>query len=114
MQILCGHSNLLWPMSCAAGTPRQVVLPKEKGLEREAASWYTRMYPRTQAPGWPSARPVDIIQVLIPTLCLEFYLCGALRQNHQKSCISLILNVNVRYSALRNDGGIGDAEVTAG
>ena len=58
-----------------------MVLPKEKGLEREAASWYTRMYPRTQSPGWPSAHPVDIIQVLIPTLCLEIYLCGALRRN---------------------------------
>jgi len=40
-----------------------VVLPKEKGLEREAVSWYTKMYPRTQAPDWPSARPVEIIQV---------------------------------------------------
>ena len=48
---------------CITGTPRHVVLPKEKGLEREAASWYTRMYPRTQAPDWPSARPVEIIQV---------------------------------------------------
>ena len=40
-----------------------MVLPKEKGLEREAVSWYTKMYPRTQAPDWPSARPVEIIQV---------------------------------------------------
>ncbi len=53
-------------MSGVAGTPRHVVLPKEKGLEREAVSWYTHMYPRTQAPDWPSARPVDIIQVLLP------------------------------------------------
>jgi histone arginine demethylase JMJD6 len=46
-----------------AGTPRHVVLPKERGLEREAVSWFTHMYPRTQLPGWPTARPIDIIQV---------------------------------------------------
>ncbi len=40
-----------------------MVLPKERGLEREAVSWFTHMYPRTQLPGWPTARPIDIIQV---------------------------------------------------
>ena len=40
-----------------------MVLPRERGLEREAVSWFTRMYPRTRAPGWPTARPIDIIQV---------------------------------------------------
>ena len=40
-----------------------MVLPRERGLEREAVSWFTVIYPRTRAPGWPTARPIDIIQV---------------------------------------------------
>lgn len=42
------------------GTPRSVLLPP--GMEREAVSWFYRMYPRTQQPDWPVARPIDIIQ----------------------------------------------------
>jgi histone arginine demethylase JMJD6 len=38
------------------------VLPKEPGVEREAASWFTRIFPRTQAPDWPTARPISVIQ----------------------------------------------------
>lgn len=56
-------SDSNWHVHACAGTPRHVVLPREKGLEREAVSWFTRMYPRTQAPDWPTARPIDIIQV---------------------------------------------------
>lgn len=42
----------------------QLVLPKEPGLEREAVSWFTRVYPRAaQDPAWPTARPIDLIQV---------------------------------------------------
>ena len=57
-----------------------MVLPKEKGLEREAASWFTQMYPRTQAPGWPTARPVDIIQVCVLLGWLTSQLCMKLTQ----------------------------------
>ena len=42
--------------------PLQLVLPKEPGVEREAASWFTRIFPRTQAPDWPTARPISVIQ----------------------------------------------------
>ena len=33
------------------------------GLESEAPSWFTHVYPLTQAPDWPYARPLDILQV---------------------------------------------------
>lgn len=39
------------------------MLPREPGLEREAVSWFSVMYPRTQRPSWPVARPLNIIQV---------------------------------------------------
>ena len=45
------------------GTRRHAVLPKEEGIEKEAVSWFTRGYPRTQRDDWPTARPIDIIQV---------------------------------------------------
>lgn len=45
------------------GTPRHVVLPREEGIEKEAVSWFTHVYPRTQRADWPTARPIDIIQV---------------------------------------------------
>lgn len=51
--------------SCIASVPRlasQLVLPKEPGLEREAASWFSRVFPRTRAPDWPTARPLTVIQ----------------------------------------------------
>jgi len=40
----------------------QLVLPREAGLEREAVSWFSKVWPRTQAPDWPSARPLTILQ----------------------------------------------------
>ena len=42
---------------------RAAVLPREPGLEREAVAWFSTIYPRTQRPGWPVARPLNIIQV---------------------------------------------------
>lgn len=55
--LLQGHKRwVLFP----PGTPRSVLLPP--GIEREAVSWFYRMYPRTQQPDWPVARPIDIIQ----------------------------------------------------
>ena len=41
----------------------RLVVPREPGLEREAVSWFSRVYPRTQRPDWPGPRPLDIIQV---------------------------------------------------
>lgn len=32
------------------------------GVEREAVSWFTQVYPRTRQPDWPGPPPVDIIQ----------------------------------------------------
>lgn len=40
----------------------QVVLPKEPGLERESISWFARIWPRSQRPEWPQARPLNAIQ----------------------------------------------------
>jgi len=45
-------------------------VPREPGLEREAASWFSRVYPRTRAPDWPGPRPLDIIQVRRAGSCL--------------------------------------------
>lgn len=42
------------------GTPRDLIKPP--GVEREAASWFTHVYPRTQAPDWPGPRPIDVVQ----------------------------------------------------
>jgi histone arginine demethylase JMJD6 len=42
---------------CAA---TQLLLPK--GVEREAVAWFSRVYPRSTAAGWPAARPLNIIQ----------------------------------------------------
>ena len=47
------------------GAPRALVAPREPGLEREAASWFAKVYPRTRGAHWPSAAPIDIIQVLL-------------------------------------------------
>jgi len=38
----------------------QLVLPK--GVEREAVSWFSKVYPATQQPTWPVAKPITIIQ----------------------------------------------------
>ena len=59
-----GHKRwVLFP----PGTPRHLVLPHLPGLEREAVSWFSRVYPLTQQPGWPTARPIEIVQVrLLP------------------------------------------------
>lgn len=40
----------------------QLLLPKEPKVEREAVSWFSIIYPRTQQPDWPAARPINIIQ----------------------------------------------------
>lgn len=58
--LLVGHKRwALFP----PGTQRRHVLPKLPGLEREAVSWFTHVYPLTQREDWPTTRPIDIIQV---------------------------------------------------
>ena len=58
--LVAGHKRwALFP----PGTPRHLVLPKLPGLEREAVSWFTHVYPLTQRPDWPTAKPIDVIQV---------------------------------------------------
>ncbi|GLC61317.1 hypothetical protein PLESTB_001742800 [Pleodorina starrii] len=44
------------------GTPRCHVLPKEQGIEREAVSWFSKVYPRATRSDWPTARVVDLVQ----------------------------------------------------
>ena len=48
-----------WRLLPAAACP-QVVLPV--GVEREAATWFRAVFPRTQAPHWQAPRPLTIIQ----------------------------------------------------
>jgi hypothetical protein len=55
----CPHQLTL---GCAPGCYRAAVLPREPGREREAVAWFSSIYPRTQRPGWPVARPLNIIQ----------------------------------------------------
>lgn len=45
------------------GTPKSVLQPRGEGLEREAVSWFRHVYPLTQKPDWPTAKPIDVIQV---------------------------------------------------
>lgn len=45
------------------GTDKATLQPKGLGLEREAVNWFHHVYPRTQEPDWPTARPIDVIQV---------------------------------------------------
>lgn len=57
--LLYGHKRwALFPPD----TPKELLLPKEPKVEREAVSWFSTIYPRTQQPGWPAAKPLDIIQ----------------------------------------------------
>lgn len=46
----------------AHGVSLQLILPKESGLEREAVSWFSIIYPRTQQPDWLTHKPITIIQ----------------------------------------------------
>ncbi|GAB4820044.1 hypothetical protein N2152v2_007090 [Parachlorella kessleri] len=55
--LLTGHKRwALFP----PGTPRELLKPP--GVEREAATWFAQVYPRTQRGDWPAARPLDVIQ----------------------------------------------------
>lgn len=45
------------------GTPKALLQPRGPELEREAVSWFRHVYPQTQAPDWPAAKPIDVIQV---------------------------------------------------
>lgn len=64
--LVAGHKRwALFP----PGTPRHLVLPKLPGLEREAVSWFTHVYPLTQRPDWPTAKPIDVIQVSFFQFC---------------------------------------------
>ncbi|KAL0050644.1 hypothetical protein WJX82_004027 [Trebouxia sp. C0006] len=57
--LISGHKRwALFP----PGTQRHHVLPKLPGLEREAVSWFTHVYPLTQREDWPTTKPIDIIQ----------------------------------------------------
>lgn len=57
---LAGHKRwALFP----PGTPKHLLKPP--GVEREAASWFASVYPATQRPDWPAARPIDVIQVCV-------------------------------------------------
>jgi histone arginine demethylase JMJD6 len=31
-------------------------------VEREGISWFSKVYPLTQQPGWPGPKPIDVIQ----------------------------------------------------
>lgn len=43
------------------GTPLDLLKPA--GVEKEAAAWFTHVWPRTQQPDWPAAyRPIDVVQ----------------------------------------------------
>ncbi|KAF5828704.1 hypothetical protein DUNSADRAFT_17204 [Dunaliella salina] len=55
------HGHKRWALF-PPGTPKELLLPREPGIEREAVSWFGKVYPRTLAPEWPAARPMDIIQ----------------------------------------------------
>ena len=72
--LLVGHKRwALFP----PGTPRHHVLPKLPGLEREAVSWFTHVYPLTQRDDWPTAKPIDVIQVTAATTP-----CGIVCMSH--------------------------------
>lgn len=44
-----------------AGTPLDLLKPA--GVEKEAAAWFTHVWPRTQQADWPAAyRPIDVVQ----------------------------------------------------
>jgi hypothetical protein len=61
LQLLVVLSPTCW---CPAPLALQLVVPKEPGLEREAVSWFTHLYPRARHdPAWPGPRPLDAIQV---------------------------------------------------
>ena len=57
MRVPAGHKRwALFP----PGTPRELLKPA--GVEREAASWFTHVWPRTQVADWAGPRPIDVIQ----------------------------------------------------
>ncbi|KAL4517762.1 hypothetical protein Ndes2526A_g02143 [Nannochloris sp. 'desiccata'] len=57
--LLTGHKRwALFP----PGIPKAVVKPP--GLEREASTWFTKIWPKTQEETWPGPSPIDVIQVL--------------------------------------------------
>jgi len=55
---------------------RSQALPKLPGLEREAVSWFTHVYPLTQREDWPTTKPIDIIQVRLPVFVITSRLRG--------------------------------------
>lgn len=76
--LLAGHKRwALFP----PGTLRHHVLPKLPGLEREAVSWFTHVYPLTQRDDWPTAKPIDVIQVTAVTIP-----CGAVCKAQLAEC----------------------------
>lgn len=71
--LISGHKRwALFP----PGTQRHHVLPKLPGLEREAVSWFTHVYPLTQREDWPTTKPIDIIQVRLPVFVITSRLRG--------------------------------------
>lgn len=84
--LVAGHKRwALFP----PGTPRHHVLPKLPGLEREAVSWFTHVYPLTQRLDWPTAKPIDVIQVdCLFIMCKLIGLCGSrlAELNRKRQC----------------------------
>ena len=56
------HDTTCWAQQSYVLQSDAELLPRLPGLESEAPSWFTHVYPLTQAPHWPHARPLDIIQ----------------------------------------------------
>ncbi|CAG9467454.1 unnamed protein product [Pedinophyceae sp. YPF-701] len=55
--LLSGHKRwALFPPD----TPVELIKPV--GVEKEAASWFAKVYPRTQARDWPTHRPIEVLQ----------------------------------------------------
>ena len=83
--LVAGHKRwALFP----PGTPRHLVLPKLPGLEREAVSWFTHVYPLTQRPDWPTAKPIDVIQVSFFSPVQYYHVDIAVPSAVQSSCYS--------------------------
>lgn len=58
LSLCAGHKRwALFP----PGTPKALLKPP--GVEREAATWFAKVYPATRRPDWPAAKPIDVIQV---------------------------------------------------
>jgi histone arginine demethylase JMJD6 len=62
MPVYCCHCCTFRQRSRCPTVRRQLLLPREPKVEREAVAWFSHVYPRTQQPDWPAAKPINIIQ----------------------------------------------------